>query len=142
MSKDNAVSAHSQARPQVNTNGGKVITSSVTPPNAGQSGQSSIQRNTVNAVTPVSNPNMMKPQLPSARSRDQVMIEFQQTMLQMTNNFLQTQQNVMLAYLTGEQGHIVTPPENNISIAQVQTALPPVVNPTYPMPVAVASPFK
>lgn len=34
---------------------------------------------------------------------DQVMIEFQQTMLQMTDNFLKTQQNVMLAYLNAQQ---------------------------------------
>lgn len=36
---------------------------------------------------------------------EQVMLEFQQNMLQMTNQFLQTQQQVMLAYLQSQQGN-------------------------------------
>jgi len=38
-----------------------------------------------------------------SKNVDQVMLEFQQSMLQMTNNFLQTQQKVMLAYLQSQQ---------------------------------------
>lgn len=41
----------------------------------------------------------------TATSTDAVMITFQQTMLQMTSNFLQTQQKVMLAYLQGKSVH-------------------------------------
>lgn len=41
----------------------------------------------------------------TATSTDAVMITFQQTMLQMTSNFLQTQQKVMLAYLHGKSVH-------------------------------------
>ncbi|MBX9950840.1 MAG: hypothetical protein K2Y39_16840 [Candidatus Obscuribacterales bacterium] len=40
----------------------------------------------------------------SATNTDAIMITFQQTMLQMTNNFLQTQQQVMLAYLQVKSG--------------------------------------
>jgi acyl transferase domain-containing protein/NAD(P)H-dependent flavin oxidoreductase YrpB (nitropropane dioxygenase family) len=50
--------------------------------------------------------SLKKPQLappsPVGDDVDRVMIEFQQTMLQMTNNFLETQQNVMLAYLQAQ----------------------------------------
>ncbi|MBU6452350.1 MAG: SDR family NAD(P)-dependent oxidoreductase [Cyanobacteria bacterium REEB67] len=38
------------------------------------------------------------------RDVDRVMLEFQQTMLEMTNRFLETQQNVMMAYLHTKQG--------------------------------------
>jgi acyl transferase domain-containing protein len=38
------------------------------------------------------------------RNVDQVMVQFQQSMLQMTNSFLETQQQVMLAYLNGRNG--------------------------------------
>ncbi len=41
----------------------------------------------------------------TATNTDAVMITFQQTMLQMSNNFLQTQQQVMLAYLQVKSVH-------------------------------------
>lgn len=42
------------------------------------------------------------PQLPAGKgSRDQMMMEFQRTMLEMTNTFLQSQERVMMAYLSG-----------------------------------------
>jgi acyl transferase domain-containing protein/NAD(P)H-dependent flavin oxidoreductase YrpB (nitropropane dioxygenase family) len=50
-------------------------------------------------------------QLPTAvsgKNVDQVMLQFQQTMLQMTNSFLLTQQQVMLAYLQNKSG-VATP---------------------------------
>ncbi len=44
------------------------------------------------------------PAVGGGRNVDQVMLQFQQTMLQMTNNFLETQQKVMLAYLNVKAG--------------------------------------
>jgi acyl transferase domain-containing protein/NAD(P)H-dependent flavin oxidoreductase YrpB (nitropropane dioxygenase family)/NAD(P)-dependent dehydrogenase (short-subunit alcohol dehydrogenase family) len=44
------------------------------------------------------------PQAGGARNVDQVMMQFQQTMLQMTSNYLETQERVMLAYLQGQTG--------------------------------------
>lgn len=41
----------------------------------------------------------------NGRNVEQVMLQFQQSMLQMTTSFLETQQRVMLAYLQGPQGN-------------------------------------
>jgi acyl transferase domain-containing protein len=41
---------------------------------------------------------------------DQVMMQFQQTMLTMTQNFLETQQNVMIAYLQSRSGQVPSLP--------------------------------
>jgi len=48
------------------------------------------------------------------RSVDQVMLQFQETMLQMTNSFLETQKQVMLTYLSAKAGNAVAPamPQN------------------------------
>ena len=46
------------------------------------------------------------------RNVDQVMMQFQQTMLQMTNSFLETQQRVMLSYLSARSGQVVVEPFN------------------------------
>ncbi|CAN5414350.1 hypothetical protein BH10CYA1_BH10CYA1_01840 [soil metagenome] len=46
----------------------------------------------------------LMPTAVSGKNVDQVMLQFQQTMLQMTNSFLQTQQQVMLAYLQNKSG--------------------------------------
>ena len=45
----------------------------------------------------------------TGKNVDQVMLQFQQTMLQMTNSFLQTQQQVMLAYLQAKGAPVATP---------------------------------
>lgn len=47
---------------------------------------------------------VLMPTAVSGKHVDQVMLQFQQTMLQMTNSFLQTQQQVMLAYLQNKSG--------------------------------------
>lgn len=49
-------------------------------------------------------PQQMSSQFNGPRNVDQVMLQFQQSMLQMTNSFLETQQRVMLAYLSGKAG--------------------------------------
>lgn len=54
---------------------------------------------------PVTMPQqVLMPAAVSGKNVDQVMLQFQQTMLQMTNSFLQTQQQVMLAYLQNKSG--------------------------------------
>jgi acyl transferase domain-containing protein/NAD(P)H-dependent flavin oxidoreductase YrpB (nitropropane dioxygenase family) len=53
------------------------------------------------ANTPATAPS---PNAAGLRNVDQVMLQFQQSMLQMTNSFLETQQQVMLAYLNGGNG--------------------------------------
>lgn len=53
---------------------------------------------------------------------DQVMIQFQQTMLEMTNSFLRTQQQVMGAYLQAKSG--VVPPQGQWIPQQQQFAQP------------------
>ncbi len=50
-------------------------------------------------------PAPFNPAANGQQSMDQVMMQFQQTMLQMTNSFLETQQNVMLAYLNAKSGN-------------------------------------
>ena len=56
--------------------------------------------------TPTTAPTqgVLMPTAVSGKNVDQVMLQFQQTMLQMTNSFLQTQQQVMLAYLQTKGG--------------------------------------
>ena len=71
-------------------------------------------------------------------SRDQVMIEFQRTMLEMTNSFLQAQQQVMLAYL---QGNGSLDPQALASLTQaMQASAQPSAAPAplYAMPAAAA----
>lgn len=53
-------------------------------------------------------------------ARDQVMIEFQRTSLEMAKRFMETQQNVMLAYL-GAQGQTNSFNSELIDLAAVQT---------------------
>ncbi|RTL41028.1 MAG: SDR family NAD(P)-dependent oxidoreductase [Candidatus Melainabacteria bacterium] len=53
---------------------------------------------------PVMPQQVLMPTAVSGKHVDQVMLQFQQTMLQMTNSFLQTQQQVMLAYLQNKSG--------------------------------------
>jgi malonyl CoA-acyl carrier protein transacylase len=52
-------------------------------------------------------PQMIQPAALNGRQVEQVMLQFQQTMLQMTNQFLETQQRVMLAYLQGQQSNVM-----------------------------------
>jgi acyl transferase domain-containing protein/NAD(P)H-dependent flavin oxidoreductase YrpB (nitropropane dioxygenase family) len=52
----------------------------------------------------------------AGRNVDQVMMQFQQTMLQMTNSFLETQQKVMLAYLGAKTG--ATVPQSAMALNQ------------------------
>jgi malonyl CoA-acyl carrier protein transacylase len=56
-------------------------------------------QNLLNKQLPMQAPSLPKLSAGAAGNVDQVLIEFQKTMLQMTNDFLKTQQNVMLAYL-------------------------------------------
>lgn len=76
--------------------GGKIIAAVDQSPATSRAGAPSRQTPAIKAST--------QPRRPSTGSSvDQVMVQFQQTMLEMTNNFLETQQNVMLAYLQGQQ---------------------------------------
>lgn len=58
---------------------------------------------------PAYNAPMLMPPATAGRNVDQVMLQFQQTMMQMTNSFLETQQRVMLAYLGGRSGAALAP---------------------------------
>jgi acyl transferase domain-containing protein/NAD(P)H-dependent flavin oxidoreductase YrpB (nitropropane dioxygenase family) len=64
--------------------------------NKNPNGQQSMASNNKNGIRPSSG----RPD----RDVDRVMLEFQQTMLEMTNRFLETQQSVMMAYLQAKQG--------------------------------------
>ncbi|MBP6743643.1 SDR family NAD(P)-dependent oxidoreductase [bacterium] len=74
--------------------------------------------NRKNGIQPVGRPD---------QNVDKVMLEFQQSMLEMTNRFLETQQNVMLAYLqangrgTGYQPQL---PQLNQQLPQQMNSLP------------------
>lgn len=59
----------------------------------------------VRGASPVRGPSPVK----LATGRDSMMIEFQNSLLEMTNNFLQTQERVMMAYLGANQGTIADP---------------------------------
>lgn len=64
-------------------------------------------------------------------ARDQIMLEFQRTMLEMTNSFLKTQQQVMLAYLkSGSSGD----PAATAALAVAIQAAPPVPGVPTPIP--------
>jgi acyl transferase domain-containing protein/NAD(P)H-dependent flavin oxidoreductase YrpB (nitropropane dioxygenase family) len=83
------------ANTRVNGNG-KYPVSSLS--NKNPNGQQSMESNNKKSIPPLAG----RPD----RDIDRVMLEFQQTMLEMTNRFLETQQNVMMAYLQGKQGGI------------------------------------
>jgi acyl transferase domain-containing protein len=61
-------------------------------------------------------PTSVIPTEARATSVEAVMLQFQQTMAQMTNNFLQAQQNVMLAYLNNASGATL---ENTPQISEI-----------------------
>ncbi len=72
-----------------------------------------VQARHTNGQLPMETNNRKPGNQPAGRpdqSVDRVMLEFQQSMLEMTNRFLETQQNVMLAYLqTNGRGNFVIP---------------------------------
>ncbi|HNB23948.1 MAG TPA: acyltransferase domain-containing protein, partial [Candidatus Melainabacteria bacterium] len=79
------------------------------------------------------------PRPAAAGNMDQVMVQFQQTMLEMTNSFLRTQQQVMSAYLQAKAGAVpqaqYLPPQQTQFIqpqfAQQQFAQQPFVQPPF-----------
>ncbi|MBY0550856.1 MAG: SDR family NAD(P)-dependent oxidoreductase [Candidatus Obscuribacterales bacterium] len=61
------------------------------------------------AKTPVTRPPADARATSAATGRDRMMIEFQSSLLEMTNNFLQTQERVMMAYLGANEANSVAP---------------------------------
>lgn len=72
-------------------------------------------------------PQTFHPQQPGRsaqpdRALEQIMLQYQQTMLQMTNNFIEAQQQVMLAYLAGRNGQPM--PMAPMQLPQMQLPVP------------------
>ncbi len=84
--------------------------------------------------TPQNLPNLMVP----GSNVDQVMLRFQQSMAEMTNNFLQAQQNVMLAYLKAKQGQ----PIDFTQVVLPQQVMNQVHYPQAPMQIPVQAPVQ
>ncbi len=75
------------------------------PPNVHNNGNGNGNGNGHNGSKPVIQTQIPTTPMPvGTNSSDQVMMQFQQTMLKMTQNFLETQQNVMIAYLQSRSG--------------------------------------
>lgn len=83
-----------------------------------------------NGHQPVMNPQFNSPPNPQGQrpanngNVDQVMVQFQQTMLEMTNSFLKTQQQVMTAYLMAKSGTPMPMPQIGWQPPQVQQPHP------------------
>jgi acyl transferase domain-containing protein/NAD(P)H-dependent flavin oxidoreductase YrpB (nitropropane dioxygenase family)/NAD(P)-dependent dehydrogenase (short-subunit alcohol dehydrogenase family) len=71
---------------------------------------------------PAAYPQQQLPRQAAGGNVDQVMIQFQQTMLEMTNSFLKTQQQVMSAYLQAKSGAV--PPQGQWITQQQQFIQP------------------
>ncbi len=77
------------------------------PPHSGQAGDPERERSQRLGIPSFNSLQAQGGQGIGGRNVDQVMINFHQTMLKMTDHFLETQQKVMQAYLLGQQGQIV-----------------------------------
>ncbi|MBC7998159.1 MAG: acyltransferase domain-containing protein, partial [Leptolyngbya sp.] len=83
-----------------------------------------------NGHQPVMNPQFNAPANPQGSrpaangNVDQVMVQFQQTMLEMTNSFLKTQQQVMTAYLMAKSGTPMPMPQMGWQPPQMQQPYP------------------
>jgi acyl transferase domain-containing protein/NAD(P)H-dependent flavin oxidoreductase YrpB (nitropropane dioxygenase family) len=94
------------------------------PVNAAHSGRTTeVPQNLSERVSPPTFNSALAPggQGMSGRNVDQVMINFQETMLKMTDHFLETQQKVMQAYLQGQQGQPLRPQIATKSLADIET---------------------
>lgn len=83
-----------------------------------------------NAPAGYPQPQPMQMPRPAANGNmDQVMVQFQQTMLEMTNSFLRTQQQVMSAYLQAKAGVV---PQGQYLPQQQQFIQPQFAQPQFP----------
>ena len=91
----------------------------------GSGQQSSPQQALASAMPMFEMPQANSASIAAGGNVEHVMLQFQQNMLQMTNRFLETQQQVMLAYLNSQNG-VGTPSEfQPVDFAQVQAQLQP-----------------
>jgi len=79
--------------------------------------QTASERSPLHSLSPSKPAGQKMLELTRGRGTDQVMLQFQATMLQMTSNFLATQEKVMLAYLQGiaSQSLMAANPVSNLS---------------------------